>query len=927
MYIAAQASILRPTGMAIGLILTAALLPSPASAADTEEPAAEVVITGSSLKRINGETALPVQVLNQADIARTGAANVEELLSQLSAASSAGSSTPAQATGNGGGAIATVSLRGMGAARTLVLINGRRTAVYGPAGGSRVDVGAIPLGMIERVEVLKDGASSLYGSDAIAGVVNFILRNNFHGLEVDAGASTPTRDGGGQTETFAVVGGLGDYTSSRYNVTLGVNLQHVTTLMGADRPFAVRYSPGYGNDVTSSFAFPANVAIPTSTGGTAIRNPTVPACGPDSPADANFPTQCRFDNSPYDSLVPEQTNLSVTLNGRLALGTGNELYGEASFWDRQVTTTVQPVPLSYQNPLLPGNPYIAYLTNLLATQYPTYSKSLIGTGAFLLPPTSPYYPGSFAAANGQSGQPLNLIYRDFANGLRHTLDTAQTIRVVAGLKGTIGGWDYDTSLLYSRVTFTDDLQSGYPLYSKIMPLLDEGNINPFGPTTDPQAIAAAVAAEFRGVDLATRTSLGSLEAKLSRELFSLPGGPASGAVGVELRRETYDFNPSLAIQTGDIAGQGGNQLPESASRNVESAYVELGFPLIHGLDLDIAGRFDNYQGVGSTTNPKLSFRWQPQSWVLLRGAAGTGFRAPSLTDLYAPQARSVTGNGTRDPIRCPTFDANNPSCSFQFTTITGGNPGLTPEKSQTYTAGLVLEPMRDLSLGLDSFWIYLKNQIVIGGINYATLLQNAQTATQFADFIQRDADGNIVAISQTNANLFKVALSGMDVDLKYALPLGPGRFGLEGYGTYFYRYDAQNFNGSWTSQLDRGLPTLFGNTGGVIVRWRHTVTASYTTPEFGIALIEHYQKGYHDTASSITGKPRDVSPYHTLDGQVSYLGFKPFSITVGVKNIFNAAPPYANYAASANNFIGGYDLTYGDPLGRDVYLNLTYLLK
>jgi iron complex outermembrane receptor protein len=931
-------SILRPRlalALALSLPLTAGIRPGNAATADETlavGPTEEVIVTGSLLKRKKGETDLQVQVLTQEDIARTGATTTQELLQRLTVANSAGITTPSQATGNVTGGIATVSLRGMGAARTLVLINGRRTAVYGgSAFGQVVDIGAIPVAMIDHVEVLKDGASSVYGSDAIAGVVNFILRNSFDGLEATVEGGTPTDSGGGQDQKIALVGGLGDFNTDRYNATLGLNFQHFNNLMGVDRPFAVRYSPAYGNDVTSGFAFPANVAIPPDAvlpkGGT--RNPAVPNCGPNSLADVNFPTQCRFDNSSYDSLLPGQTDLSATFNARLAVGDASELYGEASFWDVQTRTIVQPVPLSYQNPMIAGNPYIAYLANLLTTQYPTYKNPAVkpGTGAFLLPPTSPYYPAAFAAAYGQAGQPLNLIYRDFANGLRHTLDTAETLRLVGGYKGSIAGWDYDSSLLYSRVTVADDLQAGYPQYSKIMPLLDQGQINPFGPTTDPTQLALAQGTEFRGVDYKTRTSLGSLSGTLQRELFSLPAGALRGAIGAELRRETFEYDPALAVQGGDIAGQGGNSLPVSASRDVESAYVELEAPIAKGLDANIAGRFDNYQGVGHTINPKLVLNWVTGPWLLLRGTAGTGFRAPSLTDLYSPQTRSVTGNGTRDPIKCPVFDANNPACSFQFTTILGGNPNLTPEKSQNYTAGFRLQPTGNLSLEFDSFWVFLKNQIVGGGLNYAVILQNAQTATQFASFINRDASGNIISISQTNANLFRVNLSGFDADLKYGLSMGPGRLGLEVIGTYFYRYDAQTFNGTWTNQLDVGLPTEFGQVGGVLPRWRHTAILSYATEPFNIALIQHYQKGYHDVPSNITGVGRHVSSYDTLDGQISYLGLKSLQFTVGVKNIFNTSPPYANYAASANNFIGGYDLSYGDPLGRDVYARITYYLK
>jgi iron complex outermembrane receptor protein len=915
---------------ALTLSMAAVIAGSAAAVAadDDKSSLEEVVITGTSIKRINAETALPVQVMKQEDIARTGATTAVELLRQISSVDSALSFNAAQATGATTGAISTISLRGLGSGRTLILINGKRSAPYGGGSngeaGSSVDISSIPLSMIERVEILKDGASAIYGSDAIAGVVNFILRENFQGLEATAEGGTPAHAGGGTEERVSVLGGLGDIKQDRYNAELGLNFEHSSAVMGSSRAFATRYSPGYGNDVTSSFAFPANAAL---TGGKGTRSPGFPNCGPDSINDVNFPNQCRFDNSGFDSLEPEYKKVNVNFSGGFALTDTSKLYTDASFSQVKTTTTVQPVPLSYTNPLLAGNPYNAFLANLLATQYPTYKNPAVvpGTGAFLLGPTSPYYPTAFATANGVNGQPLNLIYRDFANGLRNTLDTANTVRVVGGYKGIFDGWDYDTSALYSEVSVKDDLESGFPLFSKIMPLLDSGVINPFGPTTDPAALAAAKATEFVGQDLSSKTSLASLGGTISRPLLTLPAGPLAGALGLEVRRETFDFSPAAAVQGGDIAGQGGNTLPESASRTIESGFLEFNVPLAEGLEADAAVRYDHYQTIGKTVNPKGSLRWQPVSWFLLRGAAGTGFRAPSLTDLYAAQARSVTGNGTRDPIQCATFDPNNPSCSFQFTTITGGNPNLKPEKSNTFTLGTVVEPVKNLSIDLDSFWIYLKNQIVVGGLNYATILQNAQTATQFANLITRDATGTIVSISQTNANLFKSEVSGLDAELKYAIPMGDiGTVTLVGNGTYFYKYDAQNSNGTWNGQLDRGLNNV--SNGGIISRFRYNATAIYEAQTWNASVTQNYQKRYLDAASSITKVFRYVSAYDTVDAQASYVGLESFTFTAGVRNLFDKVPPYANYASSTNNFVGGYDISYGDPLLRFVYARVKYTL-
>src|SRR3984957_18381557 len=625
------------TALALSLTITSVhAQTAPSATPDQTAGLEEVVVTGTAIKGLNAETSLPVQVIKAENIARTGATTTEDLFRMITAASAAGSVQTAQSTGNVNGSLSAISLRGLGSGRTLVLINGRRAAVYGGgsngANGDSVDISTIPLAAIERVEILKDGASALYGSDAIAGVVNFILKSDYQGLEITGLAGTPTRDGGGTTENFSVLGGLGDLKTDRYNVTLSAFFDHDSPILGSSRPFASRYNPEFGNDLTSSFAFPANASLPThATGpGSITANPSVGNCGPTSISDVNFPAQCRFDNDGDVSLQPEQKRDGQNLDARLAVGDNSQLYFQESFAETNTLTQVQPVPLSSGNPLLPGNSYIPFLTNLLATKYPTYNAAatgaLPGTGAFLLPPTSPYYPAAFAAANGQAGQPLNLIYRDVANGPRLTQDVADAFRTVLGFKGNAYGWDYGAGFLFSESLVHEDLLAGYAEYSKIMPLLDSGVINPFGPTTDTAALAQANADTFTGQDFDSKTTVTSLNGTASRAFFALPAGNVTGAVGVEVRRETFDYNPAAELQTGDVTGEGGNVEPESASRSVESAFFETNAPLAQGLDADAAVRWDHYQAIGSTVNPKGSIKWQPTDWVLVRTSAGTGLR-------------------------------------------------------------------------------------------------------------------------------------------------------------------------------------------------------------------------------------------------------------------------------------------------------------
>jgi iron complex outermembrane recepter protein len=893
-------------------------------AADTDAPKIErVIVTGSQIKRIDGETALPVQILKREDIDRIGASSTEELVKQLSSLSSNGSvTTVATASGTGSGGIATVSLRGLGGARTLVLVNGRRASVYGGgsagAAGSSVDINGIPLSAIERVEVLKDGASAVYGSDAIAGVVNFILRKDFTGVELTGTYGQPTGGNVGKDKNATLFAGFGRLTEDGYNVTFGANVQQTDPIYGVDRPYASRLNVAALNDQTSSISFPANVVI-----GNTISNPQLPNCGPVSLVSPFNPNRCSFDNTPYGSIQPLSKKANLMSNGRFTLSPNAEAYFEAAYTQNKATSTTQPVPLAYNAITTASNPYVPAFKALTAP----YGN--LGLGGFILLPSSPYYPQAFAAANGVAGKPLLLNYRDVINGARNTLDESQNIRLVAGMRGSWSGWDLDSAALYSESKVNEQLLSGYAQYSKALPIFNSGVINPFGPTTDQAAIQAVQAAEFRGTSFSSKTSMASIDFKASRELFTLANGPVALALGTELRHEKFNYDPSVAIQTGDIAGLGGNAFPVVGQRNVTSAYAEVSVPVARKLDLDVAARYDKYQGVGDTVNPKASVRWQPTNTFLLRSSVGTGFRAPSLTDLYTPQASSVTANGTRDPIRCPDVKTGAPrDCSFQFTTLTGGNPNLQPEKSLSYTIGVLLEPIKELSVSFDAFRVNLKNAIVVGGLSSTYFLANADRATQYAAFIQRGApDGNasgvgpITGILQTNANLFKTQLAGVDVDAKYGLRLGAGqRLSARISGTYLAKYDVQGPSGAYTSALD----TALNAGGGVVLRWKHNASIAYEVGALAASLSQNYQKGYVDVLGSrepAGTTPRKVDAYQTFDAQLTYSGIRSTKLTVGVKNLTDRDPPYTNLTS---NFLGGYDISYGDPRGRFAYVTAAY---
>jgi iron complex outermembrane receptor protein len=890
-----------------------------------------IEVTGSSIKRIDAETALPVQILRREDIERIGATTTEELLKYVTAATSAGSIQASQANGTVTTSQSTVSLRALGSTRTLILVNGRRTAVFGGTTSTAVDVNSIPISALDRIEVLKDGASSLYGSDAIAGVVNFILRRDYVGAEARAMYGAPTRSGGGNSWEVSAFAGFGEIAKDRYNVTLGAGYAKIDPILGADRPFARNINVGERNDLSSTISFPGNILYGPTFG--RLSSPAFPDCGPTSIVspffigNVNSGTACRFENSPFLSVQSGSEKTHVLLNLRYALSSAAEAYFESGFTRNRFSFTTQPVPISEGTSLTPANPYNAFLANLIATRYPTLPAALRrlstqGNTLVLLPPGSPFYPTAFVASRGlPTNQPIAFRYRDFANGIRHTQDSADNIRVVAGLKGTLAGWDYDSAFLYSQSKAASNLQTGYPLYSRFLPILDSGAVNPFGPTTDPATLAAVQAAEFRGDIYTSKTSTTSLDAKASREVLQMRGGPLGLAVGGEIREERFVFSPSLSYQMGDIAGFGGNILPVDRKRHVASVYSEIAVPVLKNFEADVGIRYDNYQVVGSTTNPKLSLRFQPSNELLLRASVGSGFRAPSLTELYTAQATSVTANGTRDPIRCPNPAVGLPAdCNNQFRTITGGNETLKPEKSISATFGVLFEPTRDLSIGVDAYWIRLKDSIIGGGLNYAFILQNAQNATQYSSFIRRGApDGNasgmgpIIGVVQTTSNLFRVKVSGYDIDIKFRpLNTASQKVLLRLDGSYVRQFKRELADGSWSNSVDLALTA----SGGVIPAWRHVATLAYENGPWAASLLQNFQKSYHDLTGTFATAPRVVSSYETYDAQVVFKGIRNVRLTLGAKNLFDRDPPYTN---AGGQFAAGYDITYADVRGRFVY--------
>ncbi|WP_161974420.1 TonB-dependent receptor [Piscinibacter terrae] len=873
-----------------------------------------VEITGSSIKRIEAETALPVQVISREEIQRTGASNVEQLLQTVSAVSSSGGLTASSVSGSTTGGISSVSLRGLTSIRTLVLLNGRRIAPYGigfTGDSVSVDVNSIPLSAIERVEVLKDGASAVYGSDAVAGVINFILRRDFTGGEITANYGD-TADGGASVQRMAATWGAGNLAQDRYNVMFVASLQKEAPLFGRDRSFSsTGINVGHGNDTTSGNTFPANFAAADGSFGT--YNPSSPLCPGPYAIKSPFlsPNGCRFDPSPLVQLVPESERTSVFASFKYALNNDMEAYLEASYNRNKQNNIIQPVPLSDQFALPPNHP----LFNVAPYN---------GVSTFLLKPSSPYYPtAQVVSITGGPTPDLLVRYRAAVNGNRDITDVSEAPRLAFGVKGSAAGWDVDGGFLHSESRVSELVNDGFPSLSAILPLLNSGTVNPFG-ASDPAVEAALRATNFHGEAFHIKSSIDSLQAKASKELLQMPAGALAAAFGVEARKEKYLFQPDPTIQTGDIAGYGGNFLVTDRSRDVKAIFAEVSVPVFKSLEAGAAVRHDRYQGVGNSTTPKFTLRWQPTRQLLLRGSLGEGFRAPSLQDLYLPNTTGVTPPGLSDPARCPTTGDGVKDCATQFTTLNGGNTTLKPETSRSATLGLVFEPTANLSVAVDAFKINLKDTIV-NGITPAVVLTDL---TKYGYLITRGPvdpafptlPGPITQINTTNINLGKTKLAGVDFDAKLRIPdTALGRVTVGYSGTYFTKYDTENIDGSFAPNIN----LVNGATGGIIPRLKTYLSVNLARGPWNFTVAQNWQSGYTDFPSSITGETANVGPYEIYDAQVQYSGIKNLRLTLGMKNIFDRDPPYTN-AGGQVSFQAGYDPQYADPRGRFVYLNLSY---
>jgi iron complex outermembrane receptor protein len=874
-------------GVALGL----ASAPAGAQQAQKVE---KIEVTGSNIKRVEGEGANPIVVITREEIDRTGAQNAYELMNLIASNNSAGNVSIANTIGALTFSAQTASLRGLGGGRTLVLMNGKRLNSFSGEiqGVQGVNLTTIPLAAVERVEILLDGASAIYGSDAIAGVINFIMRKDYRGAEASATYAMPTRGGkGGEQETYKGTIGFGDLNKDRYNLIISAQYDKQKSLEQRARNFSnSSVLLDLGLFGASGTPFPAYV----TTGG--IGSVGFPNCGI-SRYVPEIDERCFYDPAQQVGvqMIPDTKTSNLFASGILQLTSTIQAYATGNYMKQTNRFVIQPVPIA----------------------------DVFGD-VITLPANSPFYPTAAAIAAGVNGQPLNVRWRAVESGNRDTTDTNEQWQAVAGLKGNWGKWDWDVSGTFNEGTTKQVLNGGFPLRSQLVPLLNTGRVNLFGPNT-PAITSEIQATNFIGEVFSGKSKSNLFDGKISGELFNLPAGPVGLAFGAQAGSENLTQTPAPVLATGDLSGFGGNVLSIDRDRDTHALFAEVNIPIVKTLEANLAVRNDHYSDFGSTTNPKVSLRWQPNQDVLLRSSYGRGFLAPSLYQLWTPNISGVSSTGLSDPLRCPTTN-DTLDCLTQFGVVFGGNPALNPEKSKQWTLGLVLEPAKGLSLSVDYFNLYLKDTIV-NGVSQSTILDDL---AQYGGLVTRapvdpafpNLPGRILSIDQRYVNLGNQKISGLDVGIQYAFPRSEaGRFKLSVNGTYFIKYDVQQNDGSYQGFVSN----VAGSAAtGVSPRWKSYQTISWDSGPWNATLGNSYQSSYTDWQVDGNGNERTVSSMTLWDFQVQYRGFKHVILTVGAKNLLDTNPPASN---QQNSFQSGFDPSYYDPRARVVYATVGYTFK
>jgi len=757
------------------LLLVGAIASSSAFAQEQATNLDRITVTGSNIPRTNTETPSPVQVVTRQEIDRTGKTTVAEYLQTLTAD---GSGSIPKTFGNGfAGGGAGISLRGLGAGSTLVLLNGRRMATYGLADdGQKVftDLSTIPLDAVERIEVLKDGASAIYGSDAIAGVVNIILRSDFNGAILRASYGL-SGDSDGDAKKATLTAGTGDLATDGWNAFFSLDVGKTDAIKISDRKDRKwigtgdirRY--GYGNNAQ----FLGGAFLNGGTSGGVGPNGSVfddRAVTDDNPAFlvalpgcaglTTIPGQnditaqqqgCLWDPAQlYRDLTPEEKYVNVFGRASFAFGEGGEIYTEIGYSKKETTFSNTPSGVSG------GWGY---------PEGPVNANS--GPGATVLSPTHP--------DNPIPGQASRLRYSAWDVGPRVTENTNEFNRFLVGVKGNWGEWSYDTAYLHSGTDLVNK-RTGFLNYDAVRCVLG----NPACPAGvwrigDNAGLNSQALYDYISPDISARakSSLDMFDFTVSRSLADLKGGPLGLALGTEWRKTSNSLTPQTFTDQGQIIGLGYSAY--DGTQNVYAGYVELSAPVLEQLELSGAVRYDKYESGEGKATPKLGVKWTPADWIAVRGSYAEGFRAPNPAE--NGDGGLAAFSNARDALRCD-LQPNGTNCSSRpVAIITRPNPDLKPEESKSYSFGVVLQPTSSTSMTVDAWQIKRTNEIAQGSTADAIAAGNVLRDSDLINGIP--GTGTILAVNTAYINAASTRVRGIDTDIRQTFDIGPGQLEMD----------------------------------------------------------------------------------------------------------------------------------------------------
>jgi iron complex outermembrane recepter protein len=841
-----------------------------------QKPLEEIYVTGSRIARSSDlDSPSPVVSFNAEEINKSGYTNLQQLLEKQPFVSAGTFSTRGNNQDSSANGTAGVSLRGLGADATLVLVNGRRVAISAFAEGittNFVDINTIPVAAIERIEVLKDGASAVYGSDAVAGVINVILKKNYQGLEI-SGSYGATSDSAYDEKNGSLIWGFGDDDS---NVTMIFDYFKNSTLMNKERGSlgTANQEPRGGVDNRSSRGFPGSFDVTTVAGGTAVTTRVDPTC----PLDRTGSTSCVYDYGPWNLLTPEAERTGAMLLGHQKFGDNVELFTELGIQHNTSIAQGAPTPLDTSAGLTvpithPNNPWTD-VTSIAIRRFRTVD----------------------AGPRGWNIETDNL-------------------RGVLGLRGSFNDWNWEVAAQRARSESdqTGSRKQGWVRTDYLQQQIDAGLYNPFGTTyNSPEVIDAITTSLVRQ----GTSQLTAYNAQVDGSLMDLPAGKLGLAAGAEYREEAIKDQPDEQFRRGLIFGT--EAVAAAASRDIWSAYVEFNVPIITTLSLDAALRYDHYSDFGSTTNPKLAARWTPIESLAFRASWGTGFRAPSLAQV---------GLG---PSQDSSFFADVPGCAVNpaycdntdYTVTYTGNPNLKAEESESYNVGVQWKPTTSLQFALDYWDIKQDHKIdktLPGPIVANFCTTQASTVCERADPRPGDALGELLNVNATFDNVGEQHVNGVDLAAYTNWDLGPGSL-------------AVNLDYTRTLEFERALPLADGTgfkSRDVVGKYeypedRAVLTGDWSMQSWGLNATVNYIGSFAD----LNGSPdyfdstRDVSSWTTLNLQARYTGFQGLTVALGVDNAFDESPPFA--IGDSDTDLYGYVSGVHDPRGRFVYGKLTY---